>query len=445
MPKTSDPRPEERPTALVDHFFRHEYGRLVAQLVRRFGAQHLQSIEDSVQHAMLRALEVWSRRGLPPHPGAWLATVSKNNLIDRFRREGKHHDWNADAESQADAELQNSSEDQANGLRLESEIHDDLLRMLFVCCDPDLPPESQLVLALKILCGFSTKEIALRLFIREDNVQKRLSRGRSKLRKIANEAPSPSSPLPEAPNDFLSPKHCEQRLSSVLRVLYLLFNEGYHSQRHNEPIVRELCEEALRLGILVTQSEFATPSAWALRAMMHFHCARIDARCDGAGGVFLLSEQKRELWKGGEIRQGLLCLSKSAKGDHFSRYHAQAAILAQHCLAPSYEETNWSEIVQLYELLEGFEPSPLYTLNRAIAVGEWKGPRAGLEVLASREPPGWLGRYYLWDATVGELLRRDGQREQAQVHLQRALKLAPEGPDQRLIAQRLADCRKAKR
>ncbi|MEO7425180.1 MAG: DUF6596 domain-containing protein, partial [Fibrobacteria bacterium] len=311
--------------------------------------------------------------------------------------------------------------------RYAAEITDDLLRLLFVCCDEEIPPDSRLVLALKTLCGFSTQEIAFRLFITEANVHKRLSRARDQLRYIAPELESP--PL----------ETMKTRLPSVRNVLYLLFNEGYLSAQPDKAIRRDLCEEAIRLGtLLASHKAGADPETFALLALMNLHGARLDARTDGVGGLQLLEDQDRSLWDQSRIRTGLEWLKESASGDAFFRYHAEAAIAAEHCMAPTFAQTRWEKIVGLYGILDRIAPSPLHVLNQAVAMAEWKGAEAGLELLNGVEPPSWLTGFHLWDAVSGELYRRTGRIEEACHHLELALSSAPTEAERRLLGRRLA-------
>jgi predicted RNA polymerase sigma factor len=307
------------------------------------------------------------------------------------------------------------------------EIPDDMLRMLFVCCDDDIPRESQLVLALKTLCGFSTAEIALRLFVSEANVHKRLGRARDRLRQtpLATETP---------PLETLC-----ARLPGVHAVLYLLFNEGYLSAHVEHAIRRELCDEAIRLTVLLAEHPVgAIPETFALLALMYLHTARLGSRVDSTGGLLLLEEQDRSQWDRESMRVGLEWLQRSACGDEFSRFHAEAGVAAEHCLAPSYQQTRWKEIVDLYVMLERVAPSPLHTLNRAVAVAEWQGPRAGLAVLEGLAAPARVSGSYLWDAVLGDLHRRSGHPEIATQHRDRALLSAPTHAVRELLRRRLA-------
>jgi RNA polymerase sigma factor (sigma-70 family) len=414
-----------RPSELVEHYFRHEYGRLVSTLSRRFGFQRISLVEDAVQSALLTALTAWALKGLPDDPSGWLYRVARNQLIDAMRRESAGQ--RAHEREQTLAPLTVPGADDP---RFDSELPDDQLRMLFVCCHEGIPPESQLVLALKTLCGFSTSEIALRLFTSEDNVHKRLSRARERLRELAPDlaVPAPLTAL-------------QSRIDGVHRVLYLLFNEGYHSSHADQLVRRELCEEAIRLCTLLVQHAVGdTAATRALLAMMYLHSARLAGRVDSAGQLLLLAEQDRSQWDKGLAQEGARWLGLACQGDEFSRYHAEAAIAAEHCFAPSFEQTRWHEIVDLYAMLEKLAPSPLFTLNRAIACAEADGPRAGLALLESVRPPSWLAGFYLWDATFGELHMRNGEPARAREYLVRALEAAPTEAERTLLRRRLAAC-----
>jgi RNA polymerase sigma factor (sigma-70 family) len=389
---------------LPAHFFRRELGRLVSLLSRRFGVARLALCEDAAQTALLRATQSWPSE-LPDNPGAWLYRIAHNYVLDELRRAKRDERYLAEVQTEY----------------AQHEVQDGVLRLLFVCADPAIPLESQLVLALKTLCGFSTTEIALRLFQTEDAVHKRLQRARAALQGHAEM------------------RGIEQeRVHAVLQMLYLLFNEGYSSAQPDRVIRRELCDEALRLAYLLRDDPAGDlPELDALLALMHFHAARFEARVNALGELVLLEEQDRTQWDGASIERGLEHLARSAQGATMSRYHAQAGIAAAHCLAPSFAETDWEEVVQLYDTLERLAPSPLNVLNRAIALAEWKGPVAGLTALEAFPAPGWLQDYYLWDAALGELYRRAGQRERARIHTQRALASAPTNPEKALLGRRI--------
>ena len=408
-------------SGLVEHFFRREYGRLVAVLAGKVGVRHIDLVEDAVQGALLAALTAWTAQGLPEDPGAWLYRVAYNNLIGDLRRTAGRLRI---LERAVDA-VAGSGDDPAPSY-FAREVADDMLRMLFVCCDDAIPRESRLVLALKTLCGFSAAEIALRLFTTEANVHKRLARARDRLREVPPDVQTP--PL----------ETLRSRLPSVRAVLYLLFNEGYLSAHAEQAIRSELCDEAVRLATLLAEHAVgAVPETFALLALMHLHAARLGARLDGTGGLLLLEEQDRSLWDRERMQLGMEWLQRAAGGEVFSRFHAEAAIAAEHCFAPSFGQTRWREIADLYAMLERIDPSPLHTMNRAVAVAEWRGPEAGLALLQALVPPAWLAGSYLWDAVLADLHRRAGNGGIAQRHKERALSAAPTEAVRSLLRRRL--------
>jgi RNA polymerase sigma-70 factor (ECF subfamily) len=406
---------------LVAHFFRHEYGRLVAMLSRRVGAQYIEDVEDAVQSALMTALETWTIAGLPDNPPAWLFRVAHNNLMGELRRRMGHRRILEQNVKEDIGTLENSPE-----IFLAGEVRDDLLRMLFVCCDEAMPVESQLVLALKTLCGFGIREIAIRLFASEANVYKRLGRARSRLRE-----------LPLRPEELTGEQY-SSRLPAVHKILYLVFTEGYLSSHAEMAIRRELCDEAIRLAtILAEHPAGQAPETFALLALMHLHAARMTARQDSSGGLLLLEEQDRELWDQQGIQIGLEWLGRSSQGDRFSRYHAEAGIAAEHCLAHSFQETRWDKVVECYALLEQFAPSAIHKLNRAVAVAECQGPAEGLAVLKGFEPPTWLAGSYIWAAVLADLHRRCGNAHTASRYRDVACKSAPTPAVKELLQRRL--------
>ena len=385
--------------ALVEHFFRHEYGRLVASLSRRVGVQYIETIEDAVQSALMKALEAWTIGGLPDNPSAWLFRVASNNLMGELRQRTVRRRILEHFPNEAV-----SAPEQAQECLMAGEVRDDLLQMLFVCCDEAIPVESQLVFALKTLCGFSIREIALRLFTSEANVYKRLARARSRLQK--------------SPPHFgeLSAEQHASRLPAVNKILYVLFTEGYLPSHAEMAIRRELCDEAIRLASILAEHPVGqVPETYALLALMHLHVARMSGRQDGSGGLLLLEEQDRTLWDRQRIQVGLEWLAESAQGDGFSRYHAEAGVAAEHCLAPCFQDTRWDKVVECYALLERSAPSAIHKLNRAVAVAEWQGPEAGLAVLNGFEPPTWLVGSYLWAAVLADLNRRSATKNRPSI------------------------------
>lgn len=404
---------------LVEHFFRHEYGRLVAALARRFGLQHLEVIEDSVQASLASALTAWTANGTPREPGAWLFQVALRNVLAMLRSTRRHAALDSSVSVVAPVEPLPTT--------FESEVSDDLLRMLFVCCHEEIAPESRLVFALKTLCGFSTSEIAARLMTSEANVQKRLQRARTRLRDL--------------PSTFeeQSVESLRDRLPSVQGVIYVLFNEGYLSVTAEHAIRAELCAEAIRLAtVLVAHAVGAVPSTFALLALMHLHSARLGARQDATGALLLLEEQDRASWDPQHLQRGATWLAQAAQGETVTRFHAEAGIAAEHCFAPSFAETNWASIASLYATLERIDPSPLHTVSRAVAVAQLEGPAVGLAMLEALVPPAWLERHFVWDAVRADLALRAGKVELGQLHRARALASAPSDAIRAALERRLS-------
>jgi RNA polymerase sigma-70 factor (ECF subfamily) len=406
---------------LAEHFFRHEYGRLVALLARRAGVQHVEAIEDAVQSALATAVESWTLAVLPDNPSAWLFRVAHNNLIGELRQRTRRLRILKETANEVIDTLENGSE-----VFLASEVQDSLLQMLFVCCDESIPVESQLAFALKTLCGFDINEIALRLFTSEANIYKRLGRARSWLRQ---------HPLRIGE---LTREQCAARLPAVSKVLYLIFTEGYLSSHANSAIRQELCDEGIRLAVVLAEHPVGqTPETFALLALMYLHAARMTGRANSSGSLLLLEEQDRELWDQNKIQIGLEWLAKSAQGRVFSRYHAEAGIAAEHCLAPSFRETRWDKVVECYTMLERIAPSAIHKLNLAVAVAEWQEPAAGLAVLEGFEPPAWLAESYMWVAVLADMHRRCGNMELAERYRDAALERSPSPAIKEILQRRL--------
>jgi len=410
---------------IVDHLFRRESGRLVAILSRRLGARHLHLAEDVVQDALLRAMEAWPFAGVPDNPSAWLLQTARNRAFDVLRRTGV---WGKN--SAALAPLIEECAQQALAApppQFEEEIADAQLRMMFVCCHPELPPDAQVALILKTLCGFGEREIAAAFLVGEAAVGKKLVRARKLLRGIGL-----STELPVAAE--LSP-----RVESVLRALYLLFNEGYKAS-HGDTLLRaDLCAEALRLAeLLAAHPVGGRPETHALLALLHLHAARLSARLADDGSLLLLSAQDRTRWDKGQIARGIAHLEKSAAGEGVTRWHLEAGIAACHALAPSYQATDWTRILSLYDKIEALAPSPVVALNRAIAVAHMHGNDAGLQALEAIPDRRALENYYLYHAVLGQIQLAAGRTPEAAEALRRALALAPQRAERSLLAQRLA-------
>ena len=415
--------PPDAVAPLVEHFFRHEAGRLVSVLTRLFGWRNFDLVEDMVQATLADALQAWRVR-VPDNPSGWVHRIAKNKIHDALRRdkigERAITQW-ADAHPQHDEQL--------DELFLDAEIEDSQLRMMFACCHPHLARENQLALTLKALCGFGNVEIARALLVGEETVKKRLQRATRDLieRQIALDSPDA--------------RELAGRLDSVHQVLYLLFNEGYSASDCETAIRTDLCEEAARLCyLLCSHDRFSTPSTNALMALMLFHGARLDARLDRHGAVLLMEDQDRRQWDQRLIRRAEEFLDKSAQGTVISPFHLEAAIACHHCSAASFAETDWPAILKLYDALIAIHRSPVYLLNRAIVVAQIDGPRAGIGALDEADSNPALRQYHLLDATLGELYRRAGDLAQARKHFAAARQKTHSQFDRELIDRRLGQC-----
>jgi RNA polymerase sigma factor (sigma-70 family) len=409
---------------LVEHFFRHEAGRLVSVLTRVFGWRRFDLVEDMVQATLLDALDSWRIRGAPDNPSAWIHRAAKNKILDALRRdqigERALSHW---------AATRPAREESIGELFLDSEIEDSQLRMIFACCHPHLSREDQIALTLKALGGFGNSEIARALLIGEEAVKKRLQRATRDLVEhgVALDPPDPA----ELPG----------RLDAVHQALYLLFNEGYSSTTGERAIRADLCEEAARLcHLLCSQRRFSTPTTRALLALMLFHAARLDARLDHRGSVLLMEEQDRGKWDHRLIRRAQELLHESAEGTEISTFHLEAAIACHHSTTPSYAETDWPAILKLYDALLSIHRSPIYLLNRAIVLAQIEGPNAGIEALDEVGHDPAFQRYHLFDATLGELHRRAGDMARARRHFEAARAKTSSPFDRELIDRRLAAC-----
>src|SRR5262252_1246194 len=375
-PAGSDPARRDS----LEHLFRHESGRMIAALTRVFGVHNLALAEDVVQDALCRALEVWKHRGMPDNPSAWLMTTAKNRAIDVLRRERRARAFAPELERLLESEWTfTPTIEEALGPHA---IRDDELRMMFSCVNPRLGEESQIALILHILCGFSVSEIANAFLSSPAAIEKRITRGKKVL--------SSSKRLFELSKseDF------QARLSAIQRALYLLFNEGYHGSCTENLVRVELCREAMRLAALLAEHSLAaTPSIRALLALMCLHTARLPTRVDESGLLSLLTDQDRSQWNAELIAQGQKLLELSATGEHLSEYHLEAAIAWCHVTAPSARDTDWAQIVSLYDTLMAIRPSPVVALNRAIAIAQHEGPERGLDEIAEIEHRERLASY----------------------------------------------------
>jgi RNA polymerase sigma factor (sigma-70 family) len=412
---------------LDEHLFRREAGRMVATLTRIFGVQNLALAEDVVQDAFCRALEVWKYRGAPENPSAWLMATAKNRALDILRRERTALTFAPELTRWLESEwtLRPAVEE----FFAPNAIKDDQLRMMFSCCHPRLPEEAQVALVLHILCGFSVDEIAGAFVSKRAAIEKRIARskkvlaGSKRLFEIADAA------------DFSA------RLGAVHRALYLLFNEGYHGASAESAVRVELCQEAMRLNALLFDHPLAAiPATYALSAMMCLHAARLPARLDASGNLNALADQDRSRWDSQLIAEGQRLLELSARGTELTEYHVEAAIAAVHASAARVEETDWAQIVGLYDTMMRLRPSPVVALNRAIAIAQRDGPERGLAEIRAIDNLDRLSSYPFYFAALGELELRSGRQEIARQHFHAALRHARNSMERRFLEQRAIAC-----
>ncbi len=411
---------------LDDHFFRRESPRLVAALTRIFGVHNLALAEDVVQDAFSRALEVWKVRGVPENPSAWLMATAKNRALDVVRRERTARTFAPDVSRLLESEW--TTAPVVDAAFAEEALHEEQLRMMFSCCHSKLQEEVQVALILNILCGFGASEIASAFLASQAAIEKRIQRGKRVL--------ASSTHLFD-----LTDRDFGERLSSVRRALYLLFNEGYHGASGEAAVRAELCGEAMRLtALLCDYPAAATPTTNALAALMYLHAARLPARIDSAGDLHPLWEQDRSRWDTRLVANGLELLQRSATGSVVSPYHVEAAIAAAHASARSIAETDWAQIVSLYDRLMIIAPSPVVALNRAIAVAEHDGAEQGLVELRAIADREQLASYPFYAAALGELELRRSNVDDARQHFGAALGLARNAAERRFLEQRVRAC-----
>jgi RNA polymerase sigma-70 factor (ECF subfamily) len=410
---------------LVDHLFRYEAGKMVAVLSHLFGLHNIELAEDVVQEAFIKAHQTWKFNNLPADPAAWLMQVAKNKAIDVLRRETNFRQYSKE-------QVETFTHAGFSGLDEffhEKEIADSQLRMMFACCHPVLKQEDQVALTLKIVSGFSMQEIARSLLTNEAAIQKRLHRAKEflKTNNIQLEIPAGAE--------------LQQRLAVVHTVLYLLFNEGYNSLKADELIRRDLCAEAMRCCKLLTEHKATgQPSSFALLSLMCFHAARFDSRVDEDDNIILLQQQDRSKWDKELIAVGTHYLNQSSTGNELSIYHIESAIAAEHCLAPTFEQTNWSRLLKLYDFLYEANPTPVVQLNRAVVLAETGAVETAIQTILSIDGVEKLLRTdHIYSSVLGELYKRLSNVVKAKEYLQHAHDLTPSISEKRLIKRKISE------
>jgi len=414
-----EPVPEQL-SKTIETLYRSESGRVLATLVRLLG--DLDLAEEAMHEAFAAALEFWSQTGIPDKPRPWLISTARFKAIDVIRRRarfaGAQRDIVAHMESRVD-DVPGGNEETGD-----EEIEDDRLRLIFTCCHPALPPEGQVALTLREVCGLTTEEIARAFLVTPATLAQRIVRAKAKIRE---------TPIPyEVP----TPQELPERLDAVLQVVYLVFNEGYSAAAGAEVTRAELTGEAIRLGRLLTELQ-PEPETIGLLSLMLLQDSRRAARTSPDGELILLEHQDRALWNREQIAEGVALVENALSSRRFGPYTLQAAIAAVHAEAESTAATDWRQIVALYNQLVRIQPSPVVHLNRAVAIAMRDGPEAGLTQIDAVMGHGELANYYLAHAARADLCRRLGRAAEARAAYEKALALTQQEPERQFLQERI--------
>ncbi len=401
-------------TTQIDHLFRNEYAKLISYLTSKFGVSHMDCIEDAVQDALLKAMQLWSYNEIPNEPGKWLYRVSYNKVIDSLRRQSKTLMFNPEI-------MTNYLEED---YELEQSIEDPQLQMIFACCHPSISENDQIMLSLNLLCGFSIPEMSRVLLKKPEAIKKGLSRAKKQFKTKVDHLAVPSkTELPE-------------RLNTVLKVIYLLFTNGYNAYKGNELIKREVCEDAIRLaGLLHVNAHCSTPQLHALIALMCFNLSRFEARISPKGDLVAMENQNRQLWDRDLIQVGnkFILLANTTNG--YSKFHLEAAIAREYALSSSYRTINWSAILAIYDVLIGQNQSATLTLNRLVVLSKVKGEQRALNELNLLDEKVHLTNHHYY--SIKGDLEKKLQLPTYKISLEKAISLTQNEKEKAFLTQKL--------
>jgi len=403
---------------LTDHFFRNEYGKIVSVLTRYIGPDNVETAEDIVQETLLKAVDYWEIHGIPENPQGWLYTTAKNLALNTLKKKSYQKKYQNE-EKKTLTELEN--------VQFSAEqIMDEQLKMMFVCCHSSISENSQIGLILKILCGFSIPEIANAFFTSNETINKRLVRGRKQLRK--NQV------------SFEIPENLNENLAIVLKTIFLLFNEGYNPSQKNEIIRYDFCIEAIRLAEILSENEYIIDKSdcHSLLALMYLNASRFEARKSKDNSIVEMEKQDRRKWNQEFINKGIQYLEQDKK-EKISKNLILATISANHCIAKSYEKTNWKEILSLYDSLINIEDSPITRLNRSVALANVEGDTEAINELKKLESKTDIGKYYLFHTTLAQFYNRQNELKKAEFRLKKALSLTKNERDKEFIEKKLLE------
>lgn len=409
---------------LVEHFFRHESGKMISVLTGIFGTNNFTLVEDIVQDTLIEAISNWTYKGVPENPVGWLYTVARNKALNAVKREG--HLQKFISEKSNFPNTANTAELNTADIFSEEVIIDEQLCMMFMCCHPSISQDSQVALILRTLCGFSISEISKAFLTNNESTNKRLVRARKTIREG------------NIPFEVPESNELAKRVDAVLEAIYLLFNEGYSASSGDELIRRELCEESIRLvEMLINHKAIIHKSnVHALQSLMQLNTSRFKAREDENGNILTLSEQNRSLWDYHVMEQGFLNLEKAAHARHISKYHILASISAYHCSAKDFDSTDWKNILMLYDKLLEIDNSPIVVLNRAIALSKVEGAKKALRELAAIENEKVIKSNHLFYSVKADFQVQLNELKLAKRSLEQAIALAPLPKEKQMLQNR---------